>query len=71
MFGIGTTELIIILVIIMIIFGVGKLPTIGTGIGEAIRNFKRASSEEATDVTHKKEKLEAQASKPEEPAKKI
>ncbi len=71
MFGIGTTELIIILVIILIIFGVGKLPSIGTGIGQAIRNFKKASSESEIDVTPEKEKLESAPSKPEEPAKKV
>ena len=78
MFGIGTTELIIILVIVLIIFGVGKLPSIGTGIGQAIRNFKKSSSEEEIDVTPKKEKLESSAdikpaatTKPEEPSKKV
>jgi len=70
MFGIGTTELIVILVIVLIIFGVGKLPSIGSGLGEAIRNFKKASSESEIDVTPKKEKLESAPSKPEEPAKK-
>lgn len=45
MFGIGMPELIVILVIILIIFGAGKLPEIGAGMGKAIRNFKGASSE--------------------------
>jgi sec-independent protein translocase protein TatA len=45
MFGIGMPELIIILVIILIIFGVGKLPEIGGGMGKAIRNFRRATKE--------------------------
>jgi sec-independent protein translocase protein TatA len=40
MFGLGPMELIIILVIILIIFGAGKLPEIGGGMGKAIRNFK-------------------------------
>ncbi len=44
MFGIGMPELIIILVIILIIFGAGKLPEIGAGMGKAIRNFKGATS---------------------------
>jgi sec-independent protein translocase protein TatA len=45
MFGIGMPELIIILVIILIIFGAGKLPEIGGGMGKAIRNFKSATSD--------------------------
>ncbi len=39
-------ELIIILVIILIIFGAGKLPEIGSGIGRGIKNFKKATSGE-------------------------
>ena len=45
MFGIGMPELIIILVIVLIIFGAGKLPEIGAGMGKAIKNFKGATSE--------------------------
>lgn len=46
MFGIGMPELIIILVIILIIFGAGKLPEIGGGVGKAIRSFRQATREE-------------------------
>jgi sec-independent protein translocase protein TatA len=55
MFGIGMPELIIILVIILIIFGAGKLPEIGAGMGKAIRNFKGATDE---DEKKEAEKIE-------------
>jgi sec-independent protein translocase protein TatA len=55
MFGIGMPELLIILVIILIIFGAGKLPQIGEGIGKGIRNFRKATKEkEEIDVTPNK-----------------
>jgi len=46
-------ELIIILIIILIIFGAGKLPEIGGGVGKAIRNFRRATKE--VDQNHETE----------------
>ncbi len=45
MMGIGFPELMIILVIIMIIFGAGKLPEIGSAFGRSIKNFKRSMKE--------------------------
>ena len=41
-FNLGPTELIIVLVIVMILFGVGKLPEIGGAVGKAIREFKES-----------------------------
>jgi len=51
MFGLGMPELLVILVIVVIIFGAGKLPEIGAGLGKGIRNFKDATkSEEAKKI---------------------
>lgn len=43
MFGLGASELLIILVIVMVIFGAGKLPEIGGALGKGIKNFRRAA----------------------------
>ena len=57
MFGLGATELIIILVIVIVLFGASRLPEIGKGIGEAIKNFKKSTSEQPEiDVTPDKDK---------------
>jgi sec-independent protein translocase protein TatA len=52
MFGLGVPELIIILVIVVLLFGAGKLPQIGSGLGEGIRNFRKSMKEKnEVDVT--------------------
>ncbi len=56
--GIGMPELIIILVIILIIFGAGKLPEIGAGLGKGIKNFKKATKEPIEDKNDEPEKIE-------------
>ncbi len=55
MFGLGMSELLIILVIVLLIFGVGKLPEIGANLGKAIKGFKKGMSDTEIDVTPKKE----------------
>ena len=55
MFGIGMPELIIILIIILVIFGAGKLPEIGSGIGRGIRNFKKATNESPEELESSEE----------------
>jgi len=55
MFGIGMPELVVILVIVMIIFGANKLPQIGSGLANGIRNFKKGiDGKEEIDTTPKK-----------------
>ena len=52
----GVVELLIILVIVLLIFGAGKLPQIGDALGKSIKNFKKSSTvaDGAVDVTPKK-----------------
>jgi sec-independent protein translocase protein TatA len=69
MFGLGMQELVIILIIVLVLFGATRLPEIGKGIGQAIRNFKKATSEpDEIDVTPKKNTI--QEKKKEETEKK-
>jgi sec-independent protein translocase protein TatA len=57
---IGPTELIIILAIILIIFGVGRLPEIGSAMGKAIRGFRKATSDEEAATSTSKESKEGE-----------
>ena len=59
MFGFGHWEILIILVIALIIFGAGKLPEIGSGIGNAIRNFKKGVADVESEKKVEPEKIEA------------
>ncbi len=64
MFGLGATELIIILVIVIVLFGGSRLPEIGKGIGEAIKNFKKSTSDDdEIDVTPDKDSKDTEAGK--------
>jgi len=56
MFGLGVGEVFIILLIVLIVFGAGKLPEIGEGLGRGIRNFRKAvKSPDEIDVTPKQD----------------
>ncbi len=59
-FKLGATELIIILLIIMVVFGAAKLPQLGAALGKSIRDFRKEASGEADKKT---DTLEANVSK--------
>jgi sec-independent protein translocase protein TatA len=46
MFGLGFPEIILILVIVILIFGTSRIPELGRGLGEGIRNFKKSVKDE-------------------------
>lgn len=64
MFGLGTTELLVILAVVFFFFGAKKIPELSQGLGRAVRNFKKGLHEpDAIDVTPKKEEKPSPPSK--------
>ncbi len=58
MFGIGTTELLILFGIVIVVFGARRLPELGSGLGKAIKNFKAGvSGKDEIDVTPNQDKV--------------
>ena len=53
MFGLGLPELTIVLVIALLVFGPNKLPSLGKGLGEAIRGFKKSLHDEPSEENKK------------------
>ncbi len=61
--GIGWQELLIVLLIVLVVFGAGRLPMIGEGLGKAIRNLKRSlKSDDDIEVTPKEKQVETKSS---------
>ncbi|GAB5548831.1 MAG: twin-arginine translocase TatA/TatE family subunit [Sandaracinaceae bacterium] len=61
--GIGWQELLIVLLIVLVVFGAGRLPQIGEGLGKGIRNLKRAlKSDDDIEVTSKDKQVESKSS---------
>ncbi|MDD2500407.1 MAG: twin-arginine translocase TatA/TatE family subunit [Geobacter sp.] len=55
MFGFGMPELVVILGIVVVVFGAGKLPEIGSAMGKSIKNFKTATEGNEVELLPKKE----------------
>ena len=56
MFGLGMPELVVVFLIVLVVFGAGKIPQIGEGIGKAIRGFNKALSEPPEQLEEPKKK---------------
>jgi len=66
--GLGTGEIILIFLVVMVVFGATKLPQLGDGLGKAIKNFKRAvAGANEIEVSAKKPEIDG-AAQPETPA---
>jgi len=55
MFGLGTQEIILIALVILVLFGAKKIPELMQGLGKGIKEFKKASREIEDDLTNTKE----------------
>ena len=67
---IGWPELIILLVVVLIVFGPGKLPDIGNAIGRGVREFRKASNDLETSIRGEPNKPAPAPAPPPEPASK-
>ncbi|MBI5494247.1 MAG: twin-arginine translocase TatA/TatE family subunit [Deltaproteobacteria bacterium] len=54
----GTGELIVLVLVVLLVFGAAKIPQLGKALGEGIRNFKKATHDDAIDVTPPPPKLD-------------
>jgi sec-independent protein translocase protein TatA len=51
MFGLGTQEIVLIALVILVLFGAKKIPDLMSGLGKGIREFKKASKDIETEIT--------------------
>jgi sec-independent protein translocase protein TatA len=59
----GTQDILLIGIIVVVLFGATRLPQLGSGVGQAIRNFKKGMAEaDAIDITPKKDSTEKEES---------
>ena len=63
MFGFGGTELFIILVLVLVFFGAGKLPELGSAFGKGIRSFRNSAQGKEIDITPRAEERKDDSAK--------
>ncbi|MBL8007922.1 MAG: twin-arginine translocase TatA/TatE family subunit [Ignavibacteria bacterium] len=56
MFGLGTPEIILIAIVLLVLFGAKKIPELMQGLGKGIKEFKKASSDIEKDITSSDDK---------------
>ncbi len=56
MFGLGFPELVLILIIVLVVFGPSKLPSLGKNLGEAVKGFKKGLHDDPAEASRKLEK---------------
>lgn len=59
MFGLGTPEIILIAIVILVLFGAKKIPELMQGLGKGIKEFKKASSDIEKDLTSEEKEKSA------------
>ncbi len=52
MFGLGGTELLVLFIIILLVFGPSQIPKMARGLGEAMREFRKAQREISDEIKH-------------------
>jgi len=62
MFGLGTPEIILIVIVILVLFGAKKIPELMQGLGKGVKEFKKASSEIKNDINSTDEDKEKKSS---------
>jgi TatA/E family protein of Tat protein translocase len=63
MFGLGTSEIILIAIVILVLFGAKKIPDMMQGLGKGIREFKKASKDIEEDITRPSENKPSETTK--------
>ena len=56
MFGLGTPEIILIAIVILVLFGAKKIPELMQGLGKGVKEFKKATNEIEKDIKHSEDK---------------